>query len=105
MATLPNHLIKLTLHDILENESVYTVPWCMYVDDRELFLNGDYSFRHELDGTATMKVTKLNGEYIVNVSQCKHKWSENGASFVGDFTPIPVAAITEKNNEDDGRWI
>jgi hypothetical protein len=91
-AKIPDSLIEITLKDILEGESVFTVPWCMYAEkDGSLFLNGNYSFYHEPHGTVSMKVTKKDGEYVVDISLCAdHRWNPSGACFVGNFTPLPV---------------
>lgn len=94
-AKLPESLEEVGLKDIVEGETVYTVPWAMYADyNGELWLNGNYSIHNQRGGTVQMGVTKKHGEYICDVSYCKsHGWSRGGGQFVGDFTPLPVASL------------
>lgn len=94
-AKLPESLEAVGLKDIVDGESVYTVPWAMYADDNgSMWLNGNYSFEDHSGGTLRMKVTKKSGDYICDVSMCKdHGWSRGGGQFFGDFIPLPVAKL------------
>ncbi|MEI8355177.1 MAG: hypothetical protein WCG31_03630 [Deltaproteobacteria bacterium] len=94
-AKLPKSLEEVGLKDIVDGESVYTVPWAMYADDKGLmWLNGNYTFENHSMGTLKMKVSKKSGGYICDVSMCKdQRWSRGGGQFVGDFKPLPVAKL------------
>lgn len=96
-ALLPEQLESVTLKDMLDGESFYIMPWGMYADnDGRMWLNGNYPISGEEKGTLKLLVTKRHGAYIVDVSMCKNeKWSRGEPSFVGDFTPLPVAEIAE----------
>jgi hypothetical protein len=94
-AVLPESLKEVGLKDIVDGESVYTVPWAMYADDNgALWLHGDYHFEKDSGGTLQMKVTKDKGDYICDVSLCKdHGWSLGGGKFIGNFVSLPVAKL------------
>ena len=102
-ATLPENLESVGLKDILENQSVYTVPWAMYADNnRMLWLNGNYTFGDQPHGTQQMRVIKMNGEYICDVSRCKdHSWSCGGNQFMGNFVSLPVARLICNSTEKE----
>ena len=94
-AKLPESLESDGLKDMVEGESVRTLPWGMYADDEgSLWLNGNYPITDQPQGTSKMLVTKKHGDYIVDVSNCKeHGWERGGGQFVGDFIPLPVAQL------------
>lgn len=94
-AFLTEEMEEVGLKDLVEGESVYTVPWAMYAEeDGSLWLHGGYTFEDSPKGTLQMKVSKIDGEYVVNLSQCgDHKYSRTGACYMGTVTPIRVAKL------------
>jgi hypothetical protein len=94
-ARLPESRESIGLKDMIEGETAYTMSWAMYADyDGFLWLNGNYPIRSDAEGTATMKVTKKNGNYIVDISGCRNfSLDKSGAHFAGEFTPLPVAEL------------
>lgn len=94
-ANLPDENEEIGLKDLLDGEVVYTVPWAMFADRQgNLWLNGNYTFRDKPMGTLRMKVSKMRGEYIVDISHCQyHKWSRGEPGYVGGFVALPVAEL------------
>lgn len=94
-ATLPKSLKSVGLKDMVEGESAYTLSWGMYADkEGKLWLNGSYPFVYQMDAPFDMLVTKKDGVYIVDVSNCKERiWELDSGWFSGDFIPLPVAEL------------
>ncbi len=96
-AMLPDHLEEVTIKDMLEGESCYTVPWAMWADEKgHLWLNGSYLFHKEDGGagkTTRMKITRINGGFEVDTSRCKdEKWaSEENPAW--DINRLPVVKL------------
>jgi len=92
--TLPDHLEEITIKDMLEGESNYTVPWAMWADEKgRLWLNGRYFFHKEDGGigkTTRMKITRINGGFEVDISRCKNeKWaSEENIAWNANRLPV-----------------
>ena len=99
-AILPEHLVEISLQDLIVGESGWIVPWAMYAKkDGTLWLNGNYTFEKEQRGTASMRVERVAGGYSVDLNQCQdERYSLSGPCFMGDFAPLAVVEITS-----DGR--
>ncbi len=93
-ATLPDHLEEITISDMLEEESGFTVPWAMWADkNKRQWLNGSYTFHKNPGGTVQLRITRVNGAFNVDASQCvDDKWvSEENPSW--DANRLPVAKL------------
>lgn len=68
-----------TVGNIPENTIFYTVPWAIMINkDGDTFINVDYQVTSINGGTATMRVIKVFGNYVVDISGCKcHCWNES----------------------------
>ena len=91
MLELPADLVRKELKDIKDGETVYVIPWTMIVDQKnQIWLDGQSSYSDTSHGTETMKVTKQNGEWICDISNCK---SDTWMATSVPFFPLPITQL------------
>lgn len=75
---LPEELEEVGIKDLLDSESVYTVPWSIWVNSNgRARINGRYTFKEEPGGTASMKITRRGDEILVDTKTINYKFSKN----------------------------
>jgi len=78
MAKLPQDKEENTIGKMKVGETGYTVPGAMWVDqERNCWLNEDYTIHKERGGTVQLKIERLKEGYIayINDSNINHKWN------------------------------
>jgi hypothetical protein len=101
MVYLPEELEENEIGCMMDEESGYTVPWAMYADQNgQLFLNEKYTLQDNPRGTASMKISKIDSKYIVDITNLgfEHgfKWSRGSSdSYVGGCNGIPVDKLIQ----------
>jgi len=72
MAKLPEALEELeekTIYRMLPGDTGYTLPWAVWADaDRELWINGDYSYDDEALGTSHLRIRRTESGVEVDFS-------------------------------------
>lgn len=64
-SVLPENLETITISSLMEDETVYVVPWSILADEKgRLWIRGDYSFLREPGGTFHVKITR-SGEAVI----------------------------------------
>lgn len=64
---LPENMETITISSLMEDETVYIVPWLIVADEEgRLWIRGDYSFSREPQGTSHVKVTRSGESVIVD---------------------------------------
>lgn len=67
--TLPEHMVRVSIKDMVVGEQAYTVPWSIQVDqDGQCWIRGDYAFTHKPFGTSQMPITRTRQGFEVHVS-------------------------------------
>ena len=62
---LPENMETITISSLLEDETVYVVPWSIVADDEgRLWIRGDFGFTRESAGTSHVRITR-SGESVV----------------------------------------
>jgi len=76
MAKLPEALEERTIYRMLPGDAGYTLPWAVWADaDRELWINGDYSYTDQIEGTSTLRIRRTESGVEVDfstVGDCRH---------------------------------
>ena len=63
---LPENLETITISSLMEDETVYVVPWAIAADDEgRLWIRGDHTFSREPDGTSHVKITMCDESVVV----------------------------------------
>jgi hypothetical protein len=61
---LPENMETITISSLMEDESVYVVPWSIVADhEGRLWIQGDMDFRREPAGTSHVRITR-SGENV-----------------------------------------
>jgi hypothetical protein len=69
-AYLPEHLVRVTIKDMIIGERAYTVPWSMQVDQQgRCWIRGDYSFTHQQFGTSRMSIRRTLDGFAVTADR------------------------------------
>lgn len=95
-STLPVEMEEDTIAGMIDGEIRYATPWAMFAaPNRKLYLNGKYTAHREIDGTVQMRIKKVAGEYIVDLSTIRDKkYSPSEPYYAGctwdDFIPVRV---------------
>ena len=98
--TLPEAYETEVIENMSNGDMGYTLPWGLFAyPERKLHLVGTFPLLKEPEGTATMKVERKDGEFIV------HEHSLNGAKYypgtplyrgIGPEKFIPVKLLIKK---------
>ena len=101
LPTLPTSRIQLTFDDMAIGESTYEVPWVMVVkEDGTCYIPCDSSFERSQNnnhphGTADMKITRVQGGVIVDLSQSDHQWRPGNLAPNRDYFRV-IEIINQK---------
>lgn len=64
---LPEDLETITISSLMEDETVYVVPWSIVADEEgRLWIRGNYRFSREPQGSSHVKVTRSGESVIVD---------------------------------------
>ena len=67
-AHLPEHMLRVTIKDMIVGEEAYAVPWSIHVDqDGRCWIRGDYNFSNQPFGTNQMKVRRTSEGFEVQI--------------------------------------
>ncbi len=65
---LPEHMIRVSIQDMLIGEEAYTVPWAIQVDQNgQCWIRGDYSFSRRPFGTNQMRIRRTASGFEVEI--------------------------------------
>jgi len=93
---LPDDLLEDTIATMGEGETAYTLPWAMFANpSRRLFIVGTYPIFKKPEGTIQLRITKKNGEILVDKSSIGDRlYSPGEPCYVGvsecDYIPIKL---------------
>ena len=88
---------EVTLADLLDGETVYTVPWAMQADGGgALWIAVDFSFQQEPMGTCHMQVRKEGDLYHVSKKSLRdHKFKTGqGPVMLNPTGPLQPVVLT-----------
>ena len=95
---LPARLIQKRLVDIPIGTSVWEVPWAMWVDrvgacwmSGTFSWDGNHHFDNRPQGTADMRITRVQGGFKVDMQRSRHRWGFED-KMPGEFD-IPVVEL------------
>ena len=72
-AQLPEHMVQVTIKDMIVGEEAFAVSWAMQVDqDGQCWIRGDYDFTSQPFGTSEMRIKKTRDGFEVTVPHDKH---------------------------------
>lgn len=94
-AILPENMEDDTIESLMTGQTVYVVPWAMWVDEqRRCWLNPRMTTRPEPHGTANMAVTRTEDGVTVSRTDHHYTTSERPPHHGCDFLAyLPVTAI------------
>jgi hypothetical protein len=98
MVKLNVERIEHTLKDMKPGESAWTTPWAMSItEDREWFLNENYTAYESPGGTVSMLVTRnRRGGYEVDITGCRdYQWRPARYHSGSGWFAIPVERLTQ----------
>lgn len=92
---LPEHMVRVTIKDMIVGEHAYTVPWSIQVDQEgSCWIRGDYAFTHRQFGTSRMSIKRTTDGFEVRVdtdSQYEQVYISPEAKL--QMTLLPVVKI------------
>ncbi len=98
MVKLNAERIEHTLKDMKPGESAWTTPWAMSItEDRDCFLNENYTAQKSPGGTVSMLVTRnQRGGYEVDITGCRDfQWQPTAYHLTGGWFAISVERLTQ----------
>jgi len=68
-SVLPEHMIRVTIGDLVLGEEAYILPWSIAIDSKNrMWIRTDHSFNPAPFGTSRVRITRRNGYYSVDSS-------------------------------------
>jgi hypothetical protein len=95
---LPSEMLEDIISNMKEGDVGYTVPWAMFAgEDRRMYIVGTYSIHIVPGGTVHMRITKRNGEILIDKSSITdEKYTPGSPCYVGvterDYIPVKLVS-------------